>query len=109
VEDQLKVEAEAAWTFAMDYLQQWGVERLPLYRGGKRVEAPPLPSRIEYALRRIGGLRGMNQITEESRPFMFKDFFEAFKQAPIGRAPSTWAPRKIRSKAVAGRNKTNHD
>jgi hypothetical protein len=83
VEDQLQVETEAAWTWASDYLRKWGAERLPLYQSGKRVEAPQLPARIEYALRRIGGFRGLNHITEESRPFMFKDFCEAYKQAPI--------------------------
>ena len=78
-----KVETEAAWVFAMNYLRRWGVERLPLYQSGKRVEAPQLPARIEYAVRRIGGLRGLNQITEESRPFVFKDFCEAYRQAPV--------------------------
>ncbi len=33
-EDQTKVEGEAAWVFANDYLRTWGVQRLPVYRGG---------------------------------------------------------------------------
>jgi hypothetical protein len=82
-EDIRSVEAEAAWKFASDYLRKWGVERLPFYSGGKRLDAPALPSRIEYALRRIGGLRGLNQVTEQSRPFVFKDFVEAFHLAPM--------------------------
>ena len=52
-------------------------------RAAKRIDAPMLPPRIEYALRRVGGLRGLNQITSESRPFVQKDFTEAYQQAPI--------------------------
>jgi hypothetical protein len=81
--DQRSVEAEAAWKFANDYLRKWGVDRMPMFRPGKTIEAPALPPRIDYALRRIGGLRGLNQITEENRPFMFKDFCEAYNLAPI--------------------------
>ena len=81
--DQHNVEAEAAWKFANDYLRRWGVNLMPFYSGGKRTEAPPLPPQIDYALRRIGGLRGLNQVTEENRPFMLKDFCEAYKLAPI--------------------------
>lgn len=82
-EDARKVEAEAAWKLANDYLRMWGADLLAVYSAGKRIEAPALPGRIEYALRRIGGLRGLNQITEKSRPFMFKDFVEAYNLAPM--------------------------
>lgn len=78
-----KVEAESAWTWAQDYLRQWGADRLPIRRRGAWIEAPPIPPRIDYALRRIGGLRGLNQLTEQSRPFMFRDFCEAYSLAPI--------------------------
>jgi hypothetical protein len=82
-EDVRDVEAEAAWTWVNAYLREWGVERMPLYSGGKRIEAPALPQRIEYAVRAIGGLWALNQITTESRPFMKRDFIEAYGQAPI--------------------------
>jgi hypothetical protein len=101
-EDHRKVEAEAAWTFVMDYLRRWGVERLPLYQSGKRVEASPLPAQIEYAVRRIGGLRGLNQITEESRPFMFKDFCEAYKQAPIAELQAPGLQEKFGQNRLLG-------
>jgi hypothetical protein len=84
--DQRSVEAEAAWKFAYDYLRKWGVDRLPLFKAGATIEAPALPPRIDYALRRIGGLRGLNQITEENRPFVFKDFCEAYNLAPVAEA-----------------------
>ena len=56
---------------------------MPLHSEGKIIDPPALPSRIEYALRRIGGLRGLNQVTADSRPFMYKDFCGAYNQAPI--------------------------
>ena len=76
-EDHEQVEAEAAWQFANAYLQKHGVVT---YDDDNR---PPLDSRIDYALRRIGGLNGLNQITEKSRAFMFRDFCEAYRQAPM--------------------------
>jgi hypothetical protein len=81
--DERNVEAEAAWKWATDYLRKWGVDLMPIYSGGKRLEAPAIPPRIAYALRRIGGLSALNQITADSRPFMFKDFCEAWHVAPI--------------------------
>jgi hypothetical protein len=87
--DQRTVEAEAAWHYANEYLRKWGVDRMPLFSQRKTFEAPPLPPRIDYALRRIGGLSGLNQITEQSRPFMYKDFCEAYNQVPIA---ATLAP-----------------
>jgi hypothetical protein len=82
-EAENKVEADAAWKFVNDYLQRWGVDRLPIYSGGKQVTAPPLPPRIDYALRRIGGLRGLNHMDVTKLPFMYKDFCEAYNLAPI--------------------------
>ena len=104
VADAQKVEAEAAWKFAGDYLRKWGVDLLPLYSGGNIIEAPALPARIEYAMRRIGGLRGLNGVTDESRPFMFKDFVEAYNLAPMAEslAPQlaeTFCDRKLLGKA----------
>jgi hypothetical protein len=82
-EDARKVEADAAWNHALDYLRKWGVDRMPVYSGGKRIDAPTLPPRIEYALRKIGGLRSLNQITTDSRPFVQKDFIEAYHLASM--------------------------
>jgi len=81
--DTRNVEAEAAWKWANDYLRKWGVDLMPIYSNGTRTEAPTIPPRIAYALRRIGDLRGLNQVTAESRPFMFRDFCEAFTLAPV--------------------------
>src|ERR1039458_8166502 len=50
--DENKIAAEAAWEFANAYLRKWGVDRLPLFSGGKQILAPALPPRIAYALRR---------------------------------------------------------
>jgi hypothetical protein len=79
-EDLRKVEAEAAWDYANKYLRKFGVDLLPTFCNGKLCDPP---NRIDYALRRIGGLRGLNQITEQSRPFVFKDFCEAYQQSPM--------------------------
>jgi hypothetical protein len=87
--DRRTVEAEAAWHYANEYLRKWGVDRMALYSGGNRIEAPALPERVQYALRSIGGLWGLNQVTAESRPFVQKDFIEAYNQAPIA---ATLAP-----------------
>lgn len=82
-EDQRKIEAEAAWKFAVDYLQMHGADLMPTYSNGQRQYPPPLPPRIEYALRRIGGLRALNNMTDDARPFAYKDFAEAYFLAPI--------------------------
>lgn len=81
--DERNVEAEAAWQWANNYLGKWGIDLMPVYSGGKQTEAPAIPSRIAYALRRIGGLSGLNQITADNRAFLFKDFCEAYNLAPI--------------------------
>lgn len=83
VKQQLDVEAMVAWDTANHYLREWGVDLMPVYSRGAIERAPVLPPRIEYALRRIGGLMALNQITEERRPFMVRDFVQAFNEAPI--------------------------
>lgn len=80
------VEAEAAWRYVNEYLRKWGVERLPLYRNGEVISAPRFDERIDYALRRIGGLWALNQVTSTALPFMHRDFCEAYDVAP--RAPA---------------------
>jgi hypothetical protein len=95
-----KVEAHAAWTYVNDYLQQWGVDRLPLYKNGEQISPPPLDPRAEYALRRIGGFQALNQMDVNRQPFVFRDFCEAYSQAPIAdrlapRLEQQFAPNKM--------------
>ncbi len=82
-EAESKVEADAAWKFVNDYLRRWGVDHLPIYSSGKQITAPPLAPRIEYALRRIGGIRALNQMDLSKQPFMYRDFCEAYNLAPV--------------------------
>jgi hypothetical protein len=72
-----QVEANAAWEYANRYLKRHGVVKYDLE------DRPALPPRIEYALRRIGGLWGLNQVTTESYPFKYKEFCEAYELAPV--------------------------
>lgn len=81
--DEEKVEADAAWKYVNEYLRKWGVDLWPIYSGGQKITAPPLKPRLEYAVRRIGGLWRLNQMTDESYPFMYRDFCEAYKLAPL--------------------------
>jgi len=73
----------AAWIYVNNYLYQWGVDRLPLYSGGKQIALPPLSPRIEYALRRIGGLQALHQMDISKMPFIYRDFCEAYNLAPL--------------------------
>jgi hypothetical protein len=83
-DDEKKVEANAAWDYVNEYLRKWGVDRLPLFSGGGKVTTPPpLDARSDYALRRIGGLRALNQVDIDKRPFMYRDFCEAYTLAPV--------------------------
>jgi hypothetical protein len=75
--DAQQVEANAAWEYANRYLQWHGVVKYDLD------DRPALPPRIDYALRRVGGLWGLNQITTESYPFKYKEFCEAYELAPM--------------------------
>lgn len=82
-EKEEKVEAQAAWQQANEYLRKWGVEKLPIRSEGKWITPPPLEPRLEYAVRQIGGLWRLNQVTEETFHFMFRDFCEAYMLAPV--------------------------
>ena len=82
-ESEQKVEADAAWTYVNDYLRKWGVDQLPLYSGGEQIPAPPLDSRADYALRRIGGFHALHQMDINRMPFVYRDFCEAYAQAPL--------------------------
>ncbi len=81
--DEAKIEADAAWTYVNEYLRKWGVDLLPIHSGGKQIAPPPLDTRVEYALRRIGGLQALNQMDMNRMPFMYRDFCEAYTQAPL--------------------------
>jgi hypothetical protein len=76
-EQQTKVEAEAAWQLCLDFLSRYGLVR---YGDEPR---PSLPRRVAYALRRIGGLRALNELDDRARPFAFRDFTEGYEQYPI--------------------------
>ncbi|MGB9489018.1 MAG: hypothetical protein WCA92_01010 [Terriglobales bacterium] len=82
-DSEKKIEADAAWTHVNDYLRKWGVDLLPIYSGGNKTSPPPLDPHIEYALRRIGGLHALNQMDVAKMPFMYRDFCEAYNQAPL--------------------------
>lgn len=82
-DDEKKVEANAAWNYVNEYLRKWGVNLLPLYSGGKVTTPPPLDARTDYALRRIGGVRTLNQVDVDKMPFMYRDFCEAYALAPV--------------------------
>ena len=76
------VEAQAAWRAVEQHLRTWGVDGAPIYERGKWIRAPAFPARIEYALRQVGGLWRVNQITDESYPFVYRDFCAAYNLAP---------------------------
>ncbi|MFZ0770329.1 MAG: hypothetical protein WCA49_01175 [Candidatus Sulfotelmatobacter sp.] len=82
-EDEKKVEAQAAWNYANEYLRKWGAEKLPIRSSGQWITAPSLEPRLEYALRQIGGLWRLNQVTDQTYPFVFRDFCEAYALAPV--------------------------
>lgn len=97
-EDARKVEANAAWESANRYLQRHGVVKYDR----DFITRPPLPPRIEYALRRIGGLSGLNQITADSRPFMYRDFCEAYELAPMAELLAPQLEEKFPAKQLLG-------
>lgn len=76
-EDKLKVEANAAWDWVLNYINRFWHPDIGPYSN-----APATPKRIEYAIRQVGGLRKISMRTYESEPFMRKDFAEAYRLAP---------------------------
>ena len=91
----LSVEAEAAWDSVWVYLRKWGVEPLPIWSGGKEFRAPRLNPRIDYALRRVHGLRALNQLKNDSLPFAKRDFIEGYKQASLAFSTSPQLQEKF--------------
>jgi transcriptional regulator with XRE-family HTH domain len=105
--DLQRVEAESAFDLACDYLREHGVDLLPTYCKGRLVPPPPLPPRIDYALRRIGGLRGLNELTEDSRPSLRRDFIEAYKDAPLAEQMRPTLQKILRSLDSASRDENS--
>ncbi|MGA9527678.1 MAG: hypothetical protein WBS24_06150 [Terriglobales bacterium] len=101
-EKEKKIEADAAWTYVNDYLRKWGVDLLPIYSGGNKTSAPPLDPHIEYALRRIGGLRTLNQMDVTKTPFVYRDFCEAYNQAPLAEIMAPRLEQQFGSNNLAG-------
>ena len=62
-----------AWQYAQLYRMRWGVERK---------QAPRLPPRIEYAVRRVGGLSRL-----EERQWAF---LQAYNEAPAVDGKESW-------------------
>jgi hypothetical protein len=101
-EEEKKVEAQAAWQFVNEYLRKWGVDRQPIRSNGKWIKAPPLEPRLDYALRRIGGLWRLNQITDQTYDFIFRDFCEAYALAPAAELKATQFLEKFKAMELTG-------
>jgi hypothetical protein len=104
-EEEQKVEAQAAWQQANEYLRKWGVEKLSVRSGGKWITPPPLEPRLEYAIRQIGGLWRLNQVTDETYHFMFRDFCEAYMLAPVAELMAPKLLEQFSVRALAGQIK----
>lgn len=87
-----KVEADAAWDLVRAHNRKWaGVGRLFKGRDPETGEpqydtAPRLPSRVEYAVRAVGGLDAIDNVSREGEPFMRREFTEAFVRAEVAEA-----------------------
>lgn len=101
------VEAMAAWDAVQRYVREYGVERMPVYvRGKGLVDPPPLPARIEYALRRIGGLQALRAGgQDEAFPFLLRDFCAAFAEAPVAEEHGLLEPGDALRKALGTEKK----
>jgi hypothetical protein len=104
-EEEKKVEAQAAWHQVNEYLRKWGVEKLPIRSGGKWITPPPLEPRLEYAIRQIGGLWRLNQVTDETFHFMFRDFCEAYMLAPVAELMAPQLLEQFSVRELAGQVK----
>ena len=101
-EDQKKIEANAAWDYVNEYLRKWGVDLLPLYSSGKITTPPPLDAKADYALRRIGGLRALNQVDIDKMPFMHRDFCEAYALASVAESMALPLRQQFGGEALQG-------
>lgn len=101
-DDEKKVEADAAWTYVNDYLRKWGVDLLPIYSGGEQILPPPLNSRVDYALRRIGGFQALHQMDVAKMPFIYRDFCEAYNLAPLAEQMAPRLEQQFGSQKILG-------
>jgi len=104
-DEEEKVEAQAAWEYANEYLRRWGAVKLPIRSAGKWITPPPLEPRLEYAIRQIGGLWRLNQVTDETYHFMFRDFCEAYMLAPVAELMAPQLLEQFSVRALAGQIK----
>jgi hypothetical protein len=104
-EDEKMVEAQAAWQQANEYLRKWGVEKLPIRSEGKWITPPPLEPRLEYAVRQIGGLWRLNQVTDETYHFIFRDFCDAYMLAPVAELMAPQLLEQFSVRQLAGQMK----
>lgn len=75
---QEQIEANQAWQWIRFFsTHHWHPDIGP-YRG-----APPIPPRIDYALRQVGGLHVIASCSNARLPFMRQDFINAFSLAPF--------------------------
>jgi hypothetical protein len=96
-EDRLQVETNAAWDWMLRYISRsWHADI------GRCPNAPTIPSRIEYAIRQIGGLRKISMRTYESEPFLRKHFAEAYKLAPLANEMRPQLAASFGGKALSG-------
>lgn len=84
-ETQSAAEADAAWLLVQDWIREWHGSQGGVYKGrdkatGKIImEQPPkLPSRVAHAVRLVGGIDAIANVSDKGLPFLRKDFAEAF-------------------------------
>lgn len=75
---QQQIEANQAWQWIRFFSTHDWHPDIGLYLG-----APPIPPRIDYALRQIGGLHALASCSDARLPFMRQDFINAFSLAPF--------------------------
>jgi hypothetical protein len=88
-EKRLKIQAEQAWQWVQTFIRKW--DRVPgegecigwdPQIGKPLFKTPkPIPERINYAVRAVGGIRAIAGVDDHSLPFMRKEFAEAFENA----------------------------
>ena len=76
--DQDAIEINQAWEFVCRYVQRYWHPEV-----GRYDNAPAIPPRIDYALRRIGGLYALHNCSLEQLPRMHRDFGDAYRLAPV--------------------------
>lgn len=70
--------SEAAWLWVQDYLREWGSSGRGYWMGKAHFQPPAIPARIKHAVRMVGGLLMIERVTDNSLPFMRRDFMAAW-------------------------------